>query len=239
MSSDSSLGNGEMRQYIAELLGTFVLVFVAVGTAVFAGADVGAFGVAIAFGLTLLAIVYFIGPISGAHVNPAVTLGALLTGQIAARKAGIYAVVQVIGAIAGAALIWLIANDTPAGYDPGAEGQTLGANGYDEHSPGGYGLLAGLVAEVVLTAILVLTVLGANHRKASAGFAGVAIGLVLTAIHLAGIPITNTSVNPARSIGPAIFVGDWALNQLWLFIVAPLAGAVVAVAVHRLTHGED
>ncbi len=224
----------DLRRYIAELVGTFVLVFGGVGTAVVAGETVGALGVAIAFGLALLAMVYTIGPISGCHINPAVTLGLVLTRKIEPPRAAGYVIAQVIGAIAAAGLIWLIAQDTPGGYDPQTAG--LGANGYDDHSPNGYGLLAALIAEVILTAILVLTVLGSTHRSAPVGFAGLAIGLVLTLIHLVGIPITNTSVNPARSIGPAIFVRDWALSQLWVFIVATLAGAVVAAAVYFLIH---
>lgn len=227
----------DLRRYIAELVGTFVLVFGGVGTAVLAGSEVGALGVAIAFGLALLAMVYVIGPVSGCHINPAVTLGLLLTRKISSRHAGGYIVAQVIGAIAAAALIWAIARDVPGGYDLQTAG--LGANGYDDHSPGGYGLLAAMLAEVALTAILVLTVLGATNRAAPVGFAGLAIGLVLTLIHLVSIPITNTSVNPARSLGPAIFVRDWALSQLWVFILAPLAGAVVAVAIYGLTHPEE
>lgn len=224
----------DLRRYIAELVGTFVLVFGGVGTAVLAGGEVGALGVAIAFGLALLAMVYTIGPISGCHINPAVTLGMLLTRKITPQRAGGYVIAQVIGAIGAAALIWAIAGDAPGGYDLKVGG--LGANGYDEHSPGGYGLLAVILVEVVLTAFLVLTVLGSTHASAPVGFAGLAIGLVLTLIHLVSIPITNTSVNPARSIGPAIFVRDWALSQLWVFILAPLAGAVVAVAIYGFMH---
>lgn len=224
----------DLRRYIAELVGTFVLVFGGVGTAVLAGGSVGALGVAIAFGLALLAMVYTIGPISGCHINPAVTLGLLLTRKVTPQRAGGYVVAQVIGAIAASAVIWVVARDAPGGYDLKTGG--LGANGYDDHSPGGYGLLAAVLAEVILTAFLVLTVLGSTHISAPVGFAGLAIGLVLTLIHLVSIPVTNTSVNPARSIGPAIFVRDWALSQLWVFIIAPLGGAVVAVAVYNLTH---
>ncbi|HLU35412.1 MAG TPA: aquaporin Z [Thermomicrobiales bacterium] len=227
----------ESRKYIAEMIGTFVLVFGGIGTAVIAGEAVGALGVSIAFGLSLLAMVYAIGPISGCHINPAVTLGLLLTGKIGSRSAAGYVVAQVIGAIVAAGVLLLVARDLPGGYDAGAMG--LGANGYDDHSPNGYGLLAALIVEVVLTAFLVLTVLGATHRAAPVGFAGIPIGLVLTLIHLVSIPVTNTSVNPARSIGPAVYVGDWALSQLWVFIIAPLAGAVLAVALYRLTHPSD
>jgi aquaporin Z len=224
----------DLRRYLAELVGTFVLVFGGIGTAVFAGEMVGALGVAIAFGLSLLAMVYVIGPVSGCHINPAVTLGLLLTRKIAPNKAAGYVIAQVIGAIAAAGLIYLIARDTATGYDLTTMG--LGANGFDEHSIGGYGLTAAILAEVVLTAILVFTVLGATHVAAPVGFAGVAIGLVLTLIHLVGIPITGTSVNPARSIGPAVWVRDWSIDQLWVFIAAPLAGAILAVAIYQLTH---
>jgi aquaporin Z len=227
----------DLRRYTAELVGTFVLVFGGVGTAVLAGEAVGALGVSIAFGLALLAMVYAIGPISGCHINPAVTLGLVLARKIAPNRAAGYVVAQVIGATLAAGLIWVIAQDTPAGYDLGVMG--LGANGYDDHSPAGFGLIAALLAETVLTAVLVFTVLGATHRAAPVGFAGLAIGLVLTLIHLVSIPVTNTSVNPARSIGPAIFVRDWALSQLWIFIVAPLAGAIVAVALYQITHPTD
>src|SRR5690606_9731738 len=227
----------ESKKYIAEMIGTFVLVFGGIGTAVIAGEAVGALGVSIAFGLSLLAMVYAIGPISGCHINPAVTLGLLLTGKIGSRSAAGYVVAQVIGAIVAAGVLLLVARDLPGGYDAGAMG--LGANGYYDHSPNGYGLLAALIVEVVLTAFLVLTVLGATHRAAPVGFAGIPIGLVLTLIHLVSIPVTNTSVNPARSIGPAVYVGDWALSQLWVFIIAPLAGAVLAVALYRLTHPSD
>jgi aquaporin Z len=224
----------DLRRYTAELVGTFVLVFGGVGTAVLAGDAVGALGVSIAFGLALLAMVYAIGPISGCHINPAVTFGMVLTRKIAPNRAGGYVIAQVIGATLAAGLIWAIAQDTPAGYDPGVMG--LGANGYDDHSPNGFGMLAALLIETVLTAVLVFTVLGATHRAAPVGFAGVAIGLVLALIHLVSIPVTNTSVNPARSIGPAIFVGDWSISQLWVFVAAPLAGAVIAVMIYQLTH---
>src|ERR1700748_2305609 len=215
-----------MNKYFAELVGTFVLVFGGVGSAVLAGSHIGFAGVAAAFGLSLLAMVYTIGPISGCHVNPAVTLGVFLARKINARDAAAYMVAQVIGAIIASAVILIIANGLPGGYSASVSG--LGADGYGLHSPDHYSLSAGFVAEAVLTMFLVLTVLGATDISAPVGFAGVAIGLVLTLIHLVGIPITNTSVNPARSIGPALFVQGWALQQLWLFIVAPLAGAVLA-----------
>jgi aquaporin Z len=219
-----------MNRYLAELVGTFVLVVGGCGSAVLAGDKIGFLGVALAFGLSLLAMVYAIGPISGCHINPAVTVGLLLTKKFEARYAAGYIIAQIVGAIIGGAVIWLIASGAPGGYDPAVKG--LAANGYDAHSPGGYGLVAALVAEIVLTAFLVFTVLGATDVKAPVGFAGIAIGLVLTLIHLVGIPVTNTSVNPARSIGPAVFVGGWALAQLWLFIVAPLIGSGLAAAVY-------
>src|SRR5689334_6115946 len=221
----------ELRRPAAEALGTFVLVFGGVGTAVIAGDKVGNLGVAFAFGLSLLAMAYAIGPISGCHINPAVTLGLLASRRIEAREAVRYWIGQVIGAIVAAALLLAIVGARKAGYDAGTDG--LGANGYGAHSPGGYPWGAAFVAEVVLTAFLVFTVLSATDRIANVAFAGIPIGLVLTLIHLVGIPVTNTSVNPARSIGPAIFVGGWALGQLWLFIVAPLVGAVVAVAAYK------
>jgi aquaporin Z len=221
-----------VKKYLAEAIGTFVLVVGGVGSAVLAGAKIGYVGVALAFGLSLLAMVYTIGPVSGCHINPAVTLGALLARKIGGRDAAAYITSQILGACAGAAIVLLIANGAPGGYSASAAG--LGANGFAEHSPAGYSLLAAFVAEVVLTMFLVLTVLGTTDIKAPAGFAGLAIGLVLTLIHLVGIPITNTSVNPARSIGPAIFVGGWALQQLWLFIVAPAIGAALAAVAYSM-----
>jgi aquaporin Z len=219
-----------MRKYLAELLGTFVLVFGGVGSAVLAGRYIGFAGVAFAFGLSLLAMVYTIGPISGCHVNPAVTLGVLLAKKIDVKDALIYVFAQVAGAIIASGAILFIANSVSGGYSAVARG--LGANGFGLHSPAGFSLPACFLAEVILTMFLVLTVLGSTDVKAPVGFAGLAIGLVLVLIHLVGIPITNLSVNPARSIGPAIFVGGWALQQLWLFIVAPLVGAAVAAGLY-------
>jgi aquaporin Z len=222
----------DVKKYVAEAFGTLVLVFGGVGSAVLAGEEIGTFGISFAFGLALLAMVYAIGPISGCNINPAVTLGLLLTRKLGPRDAAMYVVAQVIGAIVAAGLVLLIAEGMPDGYDASSEG--LGANGYDDHSPNGFDLRAGFIAEVVLTFFLVFTVLGATDIKAPVGFAGIAIGLVLTLIHLVGIPVTGTSVNPARSIGPAVFVGDWALSQLWLFIVAPFIGSAVAVGAYLL-----
>lgn len=222
-----------MNRYVAELVGTFVLVFGGCGSAVLAGEKIGFLGVSLAFGLSLLAMVYAIGPISGCHINPAVTVGVFISKKMDAKYVAGYIVAQVVGAILAAALLLLIVKGAPGGYDPSAAG--FAANGYGEHSPGNYNLLSAFLVEIVLTFFLVFTVLGATDIKAPVGFAGIAIGLVLTLIHLVGIPVTNTSVNPARSIGPAIFVGGWALSQLWLFIVAPLIGAAIAAAVYVAT----
>src|ERR1700734_724212 len=192
-----------MKAYIAEMVGTFVLVLGGVGSAVLAGTHIGFVGVALAFGLSLLAMVYTIGPISGCHINPAVTLGVLLAKRIGAKDAAMYVLSQVIGAIVASALILFIASSAAGGYDVMTGG--LGANGFGAHSPGQYSMAASFVAEVILTMFLVVTVLGATDVKAPVGFAGLAIGLVLTLIHLVGIPITNTSVKIGRSIGPALF----------------------------------
>jgi aquaporin Z len=221
-----------LKRASAELLGTFILVFCGVGTAVIAGHHVGNLGVAFAFGLSLLAMAYAIGPISGCHINPAVTLGLLVSGKVELGEALRYWVAQIVGGIAAAGILLAIVSGRKGGYDAGVEG--LGANGYGAHSPDGFAVGSALAIEVILTALLVFTVLAATDRLANVAFAGIPIGLVLTLIHLVSIPVTNTSVNPARSIGPAIFVGGWALKQLWLFIVAPLAGGLLGAAVHRL-----
>lgn len=219
-----------MNKYLAELIGTFVLVFGGVGSAVLAGPNIGYAGIALAFGLSLMAMVYAIGPISGCHINPAVTIGMWTARKIGARDAAGYILAQILGGILAAELLLTIAQGAPAGYNPAVAG--FAANGYGAHSPGHYNLLAAFLTEMILTAFLVFTVLGSTDVKAPVGFAGLAIGLVLTVIHLVGIPVTNTSVNPARSIGPALFVGGWALSQLWLFIVAPLVGGVVAAVLY-------
>ncbi len=226
-----------MKKYLAELLGTFVLVFGGVGSAVLAGGKIGYVGVSLAFGLSLLAMAYTIGPISGCHVNPAVTLGVLMSKKISSKDASLYVVAQILGAIMASVAILIVAQGGPGGYDAHVLG--LGANGFGTHSPGGYSLLACFLVEVVLTAFLVLTVLGTTDVKAPVGFAGIPIGLVLVLIHLVGIPITNTSVNPARSIGPALLVQGWALQQLWLFIVAPLCGAAVAALFYSVIRERD
>ncbi len=223
------------RRALAEAFGTFVLVFGGVGTAVIAGDKVGNLGVAFAFGLSLLAMAYAIGPVSGCHINPAVSLGLFLRGKIDAAELLRYWVAQVVGAVIAAGVLLVIVKGRVGGYSAGTDG--LGANGYGAHSPGGYPWGSAFAVEVILTALLVFTVLAATDRIAAVAFAGIPIGLVLTLIHLVGIPVDNLSVNPARSIGPAVFVGSSALRQLWLFIVAPLAGAVVGAAVHLALHG--
>jgi aquaporin Z len=221
-----------LKRASAEFLGTFVLVFGGVGTAVIAGDRVGYLGVAFAFGLSLLAMAYAVGPISGCHINSAVTIGLLLGGKVDLAEAVRYWIAQILGAIAAAGILLAIVSGRKGGYDVRIEG--LGANGYAAHSPGGFPVGSALAVEVILTALLVFTVLAATDRIANVAFAGIPIGLVLTLIHLVGIPVTNTSVNPARSIGPAIFVGGWALEQLWLFILAPLAGGLLGAVAHRL-----
>ena len=220
-----------MSRYFAEFVGTFVLVFGGCGAAVLAGDKIGFAGVALAFGLSLLAMVYTIGHVSGCHINPAVTLGLLVSNKMERRYAVGYWIAQIAGAIVASACLLIIAKGAPNGYDPAVLG--FAANGYGAHSPGQYGAGAAAIAEVILTFFLVLTVIGSTDLKAPAGFAGIPIGLVLVLIHLVGIPVTNTSVNPARSIGPALFVGGWAIEQLWLFILAPLAGAILAAIVYR------
>ena len=195
-----------------------------------AGEAIGNLGIAFAFGLSLLAMAYAIGPISGCHINPAVTAGLLLSKRMRMDEAIRYWIAQVLGAGLAALVLFIVIKARTGGYDLTEKG--FGANGYGDHSPSGFPLGAALLVEIVLTFFLVFTVLAATDRIANAAFAGIPIGLVLTLIHLVGIPVTNTSVNPARSIGPAVFVGDWALTQLWLFIVAPLIGAVLASVVH-------
>lgn len=221
-------------KYLAEFLGTFWLVFGGCGAAVLAAKfpqlGIGFAGVALAFGLTVLTMGYAVGHISGAHFNPAVTAGQLVAGRIDTLDAIWYVVAQVLGGIAAAAVLAVIANGKP-GFDLVASG--FAANGYGAHSPGGYSLGAAFLAEFVLTFFFLIVILGSTHPRAPAGFAPLAFGLCLTLIHLISIPVTNTSVNPARSTGPALFVGGWALQQLWLFWVAPIAGAVVAGFVWR------
>lgn len=225
-----------MKSYLAECVGSFVLVLGGCGTAVLAADHVGYAGVALAFGLSLLAMIYTVGPVSGCHLNPAVTLGLLLSGKFPRHLVPGYVVAQVVGSILASVVLLVIASGT-GHFDPVATG--FASNGYGARSPGGYGLLSCLVCEVVLSALLVLTILGATDIKAPVGFSGIAIGLVLTLIHLVSIPVTNTSVNPARSIGPALFAGGAAIAQLWLFVVAPLLGAAIAAGLYSLIRAVD
>ncbi len=223
----------------AEFLGTTWLVLGGCGSAVLAAAfpalGIGFAGVALAFGLTVVTMAYAIGHISGCHLNPAVTIGLWAGGRIPAGDILPYVAAQVAGAIFGAGVLYLIASGK-AGFDVHA---SFAANGYAEHSPGKYDLSAALTCEIVLTAFFLLVILGSTDKRAPAGFAGLAIGLSLTLIHLISIPVTNTSVNPARSTGPALFAGGWALDQLWLFWVAPIIGAVIAGAVYRWLGNDD
>jgi aquaporin Z len=223
---------------VAEFIGTFWLVLGGCGSAVIAAAfphvGIGLLGVALAFGLTVLTMAYAIGHISGCHLNPAVTFGLTVGGRVKAADLPAYVIAQLLGACVAAAVLYLIASGK-AGFDLSAG---LANNGYGEHSPGGYSLLAGLVCEVVMTFMFLIIILGATDARAPQGFAPIAIGLGLTLIHLISIPVTNTSVNPARSTGPALIVGGWALQQLWLFWVAPLLGAGLAGIAYRWLGGE-
>ena len=221
------------KKLTAEFIGTFWLVLGGCGSAVLAAAfpevGIGWAGVSLAFGLTVLTMVYAIGHVSGCHLNPAVSIGLWAGGRFPAKELAPYIVVQVIGAIAGAGVLYLIASGQ-AGFDLAGG---FASNGYGEHSPAGYSMGAGFITEVAMTFMFLVIILGATHKLAPAGFAGIAIGLGLTLIHLISIPVTNTSVNPARSTGPALFVGDWAMSQLWLFWVAPILGALIAGFVYR------
>jgi aquaporin Z len=218
------------KRFVAEVFGTFWLVFGGCGTAVLAAGfpkvGVGLVGVSLAFGLTVLTMAYAIGPVSGCHLNPAVTVGLVVGGRFPAKEAPTYIAAQVLGGILGAGVLYAIAS----GQTDFSLSGGFASNGYGEHSPGNYTVEAGFIAEVVLTFAFLVIILGATHSKAPAGFAPIAIGLGLTLIHLIGIPVTNLSVNPARSTGPAIFVGGWALKQLPVFWVAPMLGAAVAGA---------
>jgi aquaporin Z len=222
----------------AEFFGTFWLVFGGCGSAVlaaaFPGLGIGFVGVALAFGLTVLTMAYAIGHISGCHLNPAVTIGLFTGKRFAAGDIVPYVIAQVAGGICGAGVLYIIASGK-AGFDVSGG---FASNGYAEHSPGGYSLLACFVAEVVLTMFFLLIIMGSTDKRAPQGFAPIAIGLGLTLIHLIGIPVTNLSVNPARSTGPAIFVGGWALTQLWLFWVAPIVGAAIGGVVYSALFGE-
>jgi aquaporin Z len=221
------------KKYAAEAIGTFWLTFAGCGSAVIAAAfpqvGIGLVGVAFAFGLSVVTMAYAIGHVSGCHLNPAVTVGLAAGGRFPGSQILPYIVAQVVGAILAAALLYMIASGA-AGFDVS---KGFASNGYGAHSPGQYSLMAGFVMEVTLTAMFLFIIMGATHGKAPAGFAPLAIGLALVMIHLVSIPVTNTSVNPARSTGPALFVGGWALQQLWLFWVAPLIGGVIGGVVYR------
>jgi aquaporin Z len=228
-----------MKAYGAEFVGTFWLVLGGCGSAVlaaaFPGVGIGLLGVSLAFGLTVLTMAYAIGHISGCHLNPAVSIGLWAGGRFPANKLLPYIVAQVLGGIAAGGVLYLIASGK-AGFSLAGG---LASNGYGEHSPGGYSLTAALVTEVVMTMMFLIVILGATDRRAPAGFAPLPIGLALTLIHLISIPVTNTSVNPARSTGVAVYVGDWAVGQLWLFWLAPIAGAVLGALVYRLIAQEE
>jgi aquaporin Z len=228
-----------MKQTGAEFLGTFWLVLGGCGSAVlaaaFPGVGIGLHGVSLAFGLTVLTMAFAIGHISGCHLNPAVSVGLWAAGRFPANKLLPYIVAQVLGAIAAAGVLFVIASGAP-GFDVS---KGFASNGFGAHSPGGYSLLAALVTEVVMTMFFLIVILGATDQRAPAGFAPIAIGLALTLIHLISIPVTNTSVNPARSTGVALFVGDWALAQLWLFWLAPIVGAVLGAVAYRAIGGAD
>ncbi|WP_337171300.1 aquaporin Z [Gemmatimonas aurantiaca] len=222
-----------MKQYGAEFVGTFWLVLGGCGSAVLAAAfpnvGIGLLGVALAFGLTVLTMAFAIGHISGCHLNPAVSIGLCVAGRFPAAKLVPYIVAQVLGAIAAGGVLYVIASGNPA-FDVSAG---FASNGFGEHSPGGYSMVAALVSEVVMTAFFLIIILGATDKRAPSGFAPIAIGLGLTIIHLVSIPVTNTSVNPARSTGVAVFVGGWAVAQLWLFWVAPIVGGALGAVVYR------
>ena len=221
----------QKKKLTAEFIGTFWLVLGGCGSAVLAAAfpevGIGLLGVSLAFGLTVLTIVYSLGHISGAHLNPAVSIGLWIGGRFSTKDLLPYIVAQILGGIAAASVLYVIATGN------GSAIGNFAANGYGEHSPGGYSLLSALVTEIVMTFMFLIVILGATDERTPAGFAGLAIGLALTLIHLISIPVTNTSVNPARSISQALFVGGWAIDQLWLFILAPVIGAALAGIVYK------
>ena len=229
-----------MNRYIAEMFGTFWLVLGGCGSAVLAAAfpdvGIGLLGVSLAFGLTVLTMAFAIGHISGCHLNPAVTIGLWTGGRFDAKDVVPYIIAQVLGGIIAGGVLFVIASGQ-AGFDAVSSG--FASNGFGEHSPGGYSLTAALVCEVVMTMVFLFVIMGATDSKAPAGFAPIAIGLCLTLIHLISIPVTNTSVNPARSTGVALFVGDWAVSQLWLFWVAPIIGAVIGAVIYKAVRGSD
>lgn len=224
-----------MQRLVAEGVGTFVLVFGGCGSAVLAATfpqvGIGFAGVALAFGLTVLVMAFAVGHISGGHFNPAVTIGLTVGGRFPAAQVIPYIIVQLVGAVAAGGVLYLIASGKP-GFDAAASG--FASNGYGEHSPGGFSLNAGMICETVMTAIFLVVIMGATDKRAPAGFAPIAIGLALTLIHLVSIPVTNTSVNPARSTGVAIFQGGWALQQLWMFWMMPIIGAAIGGVIYRV-----
>jgi aquaporin Z len=220
----------DMQKYLAELLGTFVLVFIGTGAAVIAGKTLGVLGIAFAFGIAVLVMVYAIGPISGCHINPAITIAMLVNGKIPPKDAVVYVIVQIIGAVIASVLLLAILSGNPA-YSLATDG--LGQNGYGVASLGGYSVVSCFIAELVLTFIFLMVIFGATSKAAPAGFAGIAIGLSLFIIHLFGIMVSGASVNPARSLGPALIVGGLALGQVWLYIVAPVIGGILAALVWK------
>jgi aquaporin Z len=228
-----------MKQNLAEFFGTFWLVLGGCGSAVLAAAfpelGIGFVGVSLAFGLTVLTMAYAIGHISGCHLNPAVSVGLVAAGRFPASKLVPYIIAQVLGGLAAGGVLYLIASGKP-GFDVAAG---FASNGFADHSPGNYSMLAALICEVVMTAFFLIVILGATDKRAPAGFAPIAIGLCLTLIHLISIPVTNTSVNPARSTGVALYVGGWAIEQLWLFWVAPIVGAVLGAVAYKAIASED
>lgn len=222
------------KRSVTELLGTFWLVLGGCGSAVLAAAfpdvGIGLLGVALAFGLTVVTMAFAIGHISGCHLNPAVSFGLWVGGRFPAKELSAYIIAQILGGVIAAGLLYMIASGKP-GFDLAASG--LAANGYGDHSPGGYSMVSGLICEITMTAMFILIIMGATDKRVSAGHAPLAIGLALTLIHLISIPVTNTSVNPARSTGPALIVGGWALQQLWMFWLAPMLGAAIGALVYR------
>lgn len=227
-----------MKKFLAEFIGTFWLVLGGCGSAVLAAGfpelGIGFVGVALAFGLTVVTMAYAIGHISGCHLNPAVSIGLWVGGRFDKKELVPYIIAQILGGIAGASILYIIASGQ-AGFELGG----FASNGYGEHSPGGYSMVAALVTEVVMTFVFLFIILGSTYPKSPKGFAGIAIGLGLTLIHLISIPVTNTSVNPARSISQALFAGGWALDQLWLFIVAPIIGAILAGIVYKFISSDS
>ena len=228
------------KRSVTELLGTFWLVLGGCGSAVLAAAfpdvGIGLLGVALAFGLTVVTMAFAIGHISGCHLNPAVSFGLWVGGRFPAKELPAYIIAQVLGGVIAAGLLYLIASGKP-GFDLAASG--LAANGYGAHSPGGYSMVSGLICEITMSAMFILIIMGVTDKRVPAGHAPLAIGLALTLIHLISIPVTNTSVNPARSTGPALIVGGWALQQLWMFWLAPMVGAAIGAVVYRWLGKED